>query len=59
VVHQFDRPTDGLHKKIIEQGFEMGRASYIHLSLQIEAGALDMARIGGYAVRVSDGEIRL
>jgi trans-2,3-dihydro-3-hydroxyanthranilate isomerase len=57
VVHQFDTPPDGLHKKVIEQGFEMGRPSLIVLSLQVEAGKLTGARIGGHAVRVSAGTI--
>jgi trans-2,3-dihydro-3-hydroxyanthranilate isomerase len=57
VVHHFDAPPDGLHKRIVEQGFEMGRPSLISLSLQVDGGRLSNARIGGYAVRVSDGQI--
>jgi trans-2,3-dihydro-3-hydroxyanthranilate isomerase len=56
-VHQFDTPRDGLHKKVIEQGFEMGRPSLISLSIEIEQGRLKLARIGGNAVRVSEGTI--
>jgi trans-2,3-dihydro-3-hydroxyanthranilate isomerase len=56
-VMQFDGPPDGLHKKIIEQGFEMGRPSLILLSLHVEGGKLATARIGGSALRVSEGTI--
>jgi trans-2,3-dihydro-3-hydroxyanthranilate isomerase len=59
VVHLYDQPSDGLHKKVIEQGHEMSRPSTIHLSLQIVGGRLDMARIGGMAVRVADGHLRV
>ncbi|MGH6797335.1 MAG: PhzF family phenazine biosynthesis protein, partial [Roseiarcus sp.] len=37
VVQAFDRPRDGEHMLIIEQGFEMGRPSLITLGLVIEA----------------------
>ncbi len=57
VVHQFDSPRDGLHKRDIEQGFEMGRPSLINLSLEVRGSKLVGARIGGHAVRVSEGTI--
>jgi trans-2,3-dihydro-3-hydroxyanthranilate isomerase len=57
VVHRFDTLTDGVHKRIIEQGYEMGRASEIALSLGVEGGRLASARIGGHAVRVLEGRI--
>jgi trans-2,3-dihydro-3-hydroxyanthranilate isomerase len=59
VVHTFDGPPDGLHKKVIEQGFEMGRPSLITLSLDVRAGKLASARIGGNAVMVSEGSIEV
>ena len=59
VVHQFDTLPDGLHKRIIEQGFEMGRPSLINLSIIIEHGKLIGARIGGFAVRVSEGRLNV
>ena len=43
----------------IEQGIEMGRPSLITLSLAIERGRLDTVRIGGHAVRVSEGTIEV
>jgi trans-2,3-dihydro-3-hydroxyanthranilate isomerase len=54
-VMEFDRPGDGEHRLIIEQGYEMGRPSQIALELTVAAGALASARIGGSAVMVSEG----
>lgn len=54
---QFDKPVDGSHQLIIEQGFEMGRASLIHLELEIEEGGLKSACIGGQAVVVASGTL--
>jgi trans-2,3-dihydro-3-hydroxyanthranilate isomerase len=59
VVHRFDALPDGQHKRVIEQGYEMGRASDIELSLNIEVGKLDSVRIGGHAVRVAEGMIEV
>src|SRR5262249_26468582 len=41
VIHRFDRLTDGAHKRVIEQGYEMGRPSNIELSLNVEGGRLE------------------
>jgi trans-2,3-dihydro-3-hydroxyanthranilate isomerase len=57
VVHQFDGLPDGSHKRVIEQGQEMGRPSAISLTLMVEGGKLTTVRIGGHAVRVVDGKI--
>jgi len=59
VIHRFDELPDGLHKRTIEQGYEMGRPSQIELSLQVENGKLDTVRIGGHAVRVAEGMIEV
>jgi trans-2,3-dihydro-3-hydroxyanthranilate isomerase len=59
VVLDFDRPGDGRHALTIEQGFEMGRPSLIALSLEIEAGKLRSATIGGSVVIVSNGSLDL
>jgi trans-2,3-dihydro-3-hydroxyanthranilate isomerase len=59
VVHRFDALPDGVHKRAIEQGYEMGRPSLIELSLQIAGGKLDTVRIGGHAVRVAEGRIEI
>jgi trans-2,3-dihydro-3-hydroxyanthranilate isomerase len=57
VIHRFDGPPDGMHKRIIEQGYEMGRPSEIALSLEVEGGKLTTVRVGGFAVRVAEGRI--
>ena len=59
VVMAFDKPADGEHMLIIEQGFEMGRPSLISLGLEIEGGALRAATVGGSVVIVSEGTLRL
>jgi trans-2,3-dihydro-3-hydroxyanthranilate isomerase len=48
---------DGTHAFAIEQGYEMGRPSLLHLSLTLRAGALAAATVGGDAVIVSEGAI--
>lgn len=57
VVHDFDGLPDGAHRRVIEQGHEMGRPSTIALTLVIANGRLDTVRIGGSGVRVIDGTI--
>lgn len=57
VVDAFDGLRDGLHKRVIEQGYEMDRPSSIQLTLIIEGGELDTVRIGGRAVRVTEGTL--
>ena len=59
VVQAFDRPRDGEHMLVIEQGFEMGRPSLIALGLVIEKGALASATIGGSVVLVGSGSLDL
>ena len=59
VVFRYDDPHAGEHRYAIEQGYEMGRPSLIHLSIVINNGKLQTARIGGHSVRVSDGEIEV
>ena len=55
----YDRPSDGEHVLILEQGFEMGRPSRIVLGFDVRDGALRSASIGGSAVIVSSGEMDL
>ena len=55
VVMACDRPEDGDHRLVIEQGYEMGRPSQITLEISVRGGALASARIGGSAVLVSEG----
>ena len=56
-VHHFDAPLDGSASYWIEQGIEMGRPSRVRLELDIEAGAIVAARIGGNAVKVAEGRL--
>lgn len=57
VVMRFDRPGEGDHTILVEQGFEMGRPSLITLGLDVADGALASASIGGHAVIVQQGTI--
>ncbi len=59
VVMEFDRPADGEHVLVIEQGVEMGRPSMIALGLEVEGGAIKSASIGGSAVLIAEGTIDL
>ena len=52
-----EKPGDGQHQHVIQQGVEMGRPSEIVLTLTVEKGALVEATIGGAAVIVSEGTI--
>lgn len=56
-VQRFDDPPAGEHKYLIEQGYEMGRPSHIALGLVTDGSRVITVRIGGYSVRVTDGEI--
>lgn len=59
VVQRFDTVPDGQHKRIIEQGLEMGRPSFIALTFTVEGGKLASVRIGGHAVRVAEGTLQV
>ena len=48
---------DSVQPLLIEQGFEMGRPSQIHVELNISQGQLTSARIGGFAVRIASGTL--
>lgn len=54
-VMAFEKPEDGDHRLVVEQGYEMGRPSQIALELSVRNGALASVRIGGSAVVVSEG----
>ena len=58
-VHRFDKLPDGLHRRIIEQGFEMGRPSFMTLTMAVRGGKLETVRLGGHAVAVSSGSLEL
>ncbi len=55
VIVHFDQPPDGVQRFWIEQGVEMGRASRIRLEIDVEAGGMSKARIGGHAVKIAEG----
>ena len=56
-IRHFDALPDGHHAAIIEQGIEMGRASFIHLHMDVDGQEIASARIGGQAVRLATGEL--
>jgi len=56
-IMRFDGPVDGVGRYPIEQGVEMGRPSLIRLELDVRQGALAGARIGGNAVKLSEGTL--
>jgi len=49
---------EGTLRWTIEQGFEMGRPSLIYLEADMAEGAIAAVRVGGTAVRVTDGTLR-
>jgi trans-2,3-dihydro-3-hydroxyanthranilate isomerase len=59
VITHFDDLAAGEHQFRIEQGFEMGRPSIIELGMTIEGLTLASATIGGSAVMVSEGVLRV
>jgi trans-2,3-dihydro-3-hydroxyanthranilate isomerase len=59
IINQFDALPDGTHKRAIEQGIEMGRPSSITLTMTASRGKLETVRIGGYAVRVAEGILKI
>ena len=55
----FDAPADGTVRLSLEQGIEMGRASFIDVEVDIRAGAQAAVRVAGQAVQVTSGTLRL
>jgi len=51
--------SDGRHSWRIEQGFDMGRPSILELESDLRDGIVYTVRVGGNAVIVSRGELRL
>jgi trans-2,3-dihydro-3-hydroxyanthranilate isomerase len=49
--------TDGEHRWIVEQGFEMGRPSRIQAIVAVAEGVVQSVRIGGNAIPVQKGQI--
>ena len=59
IINAYDGMPDGTHKRLIEQGIEMGRPSAIALTMSVARGKLESVRIGGHAVRVADGTLKI
>ncbi|MEL6374129.1 MAG: PhzF family phenazine biosynthesis protein [Pseudomonadota bacterium] len=59
MIATFDQPPDGTHKRIIEQGFQMGRPSLITVTMVVRGGAMSAVRIGGEAVHVMSGTLHV
>lgn len=57
VLAEFDPLGEGTHGFLVEQGFEMGRPSHVRLDVDIRRGVPVEVRLGGAAVRVSEGMI--
>jgi trans-2,3-dihydro-3-hydroxyanthranilate isomerase len=47
----------GTHRWTIEQGFEMGRPSILHVETDVAGGNVTAVRVGGTAVRMSEGTL--
>lgn len=48
---------DGTDRWVVEQGYEMGRPSRIHVTVEAKAGAVAAVRVGGEAVPVMRGQL--
>ncbi|MEW5421180.1 PhzF family phenazine biosynthesis protein [Amorphus sp. 3PC139-8] len=60
ILHRYGQLTSGSHRFLLEQGIEMGRPSLIALEVDVaEDGALHAARIGGSAVLVAEGMLKV
>jgi trans-2,3-dihydro-3-hydroxyanthranilate isomerase len=49
----------GTHQYELEQGYEMGRPSNLHLEVDVAGDAVTAVRVAGNAVRVSQGSITI
>lgn len=50
---------DGVLTANIEQGIEMGRPSTLMIEVELKAGAITAVRVGGTAVAIAEGQIRV
>jgi trans-2,3-dihydro-3-hydroxyanthranilate isomerase len=50
-----ENTAGGRLRWVVEQGFEMGRPSLIHIEAEKADGRVTAVRVGGTAVRVSEG----
>jgi trans-2,3-dihydro-3-hydroxyanthranilate isomerase len=54
-----ERPADGTFHRVVEQGFEMGRPSLLHVEVDVAGGEVRAVRVGGAAVQVGWGEMEI
>ncbi len=59
VACEFERPNDGEHQIFIEQGHKMGRPSRLTLRMNIADGGLAGIQLGGQAIQMCQGELKL
>lgn len=57
VIEAFEIDAQTKYETVIEQGFEMGRASILKLEAEFHSKALKLVRLGGQAVLVASGEL--
>lgn len=55
----FENLADGTHGWELEQGYEMGRPSDLHLEADIAAGRLAAVRVAGQAVQIMEGVLEV
>jgi len=53
------RLPEGLHRRVLEQGIEMGRPSRIELEIDVREGVVDRITVGGHAVPVTRGTLEI
>ncbi len=56
---QAEKLKDGTHTWQIEQGYEMGRPSDLHLEADVSGGKLTAVRVAGQAVRLMEGVLEI
>ena len=54
-----DATASGTLRWIVEQGYEMGRPSLLHVTCEKRDGAITAVRVGGSAVTITSGTIQL
>jgi trans-2,3-dihydro-3-hydroxyanthranilate isomerase len=60
VWHNLIRPHGGVASMVVEQGVEIGRPSRIHVQVTVgNGGEITEVRVGGTAVTIAEGEVRL
>lgn len=51
--------ADGTHAWALTQGVEMGRPSLLELEADVTGGTVTACRVGGHAIRIGEGTLRL